>query len=108
MENFREKLFKFSTQLSYVPKTLCLIWSSARGWTLAWLVLLCVEGLLPAALVHLSRLFIDSLAAAIGTGWSWENVRPAAFPALLMAGVLALTELAQGVSSWVRAAQAEL
>ena len=67
-----------------------------------------MEGLLPAVLVYLSRLLIDSVAAAVGAGWSWETVRPAALPAALMAGVVALMELAQGVSGWVRIAQAEL
>lgn len=102
------QLRSFAIQLSYVPQTLRLIWRAARWWTLAWLVLLCVQGVLPAALVYLSRLLVDSLAAAIGSGWSWENIRPAAFPASFMAGVIVLTELMQGVSGWVRAAQAEL
>lgn len=101
-------LHKFAAQLSYVPRTLRLIWCAARGWTLAWFTLLCIQGLLPAALVYLSRSLVDSLAAAIGAGWSWENVWPVAFPGALIAVVIAVQELMQGVSSWVRTAQAEL
>jgi ATP-binding cassette, subfamily B, bacterial len=75
---------------------------------LAWLILLVLEGLLPAALVYLSRSLVDSLAAAIGTGWSWENIWPIAFPGALITVIIAMQELMQGVSSWVRTAQAEL
>lgn len=101
-------LHKFAAQLSYVPRTLRLIWRATRGWTLAWFTLLCIQGLLPAALVCLSRSLVDSLAAAVGAGWSWENIGPVAFPGALIAVIIALQELMQGVSSWVRTAQAEL
>jgi len=102
------KLRSFATQLSYAPQTLRLIWRAAQQWTLAWFLLLCLQGMLPAALVYLSRSLIDSLAAAVGTGWTWEQLRPAAFPAASMVGVVVLLELTQGVSGWVRTVQAEL
>ena len=75
---------------------------------MAWFILLCIQGLLPAALVYLSRSLVDSLAAAVGTGWSWENIGPVAFPGALIIVVMAVQELMQGVSSWVRTAQVEL
>ncbi|HXG19023.1 MAG TPA: ABC transporter ATP-binding protein [Methylomirabilota bacterium] len=102
------KLRRFATQLSYALQTLRLIWRAARKWTLVWLILLCIQGVLPAALVYLSRSLVDNLAAAIGTGWAWENLQPAAFPAALMIGIVVLIELTQSVSGWIRTAQAEL
>jgi ATP-binding cassette, subfamily B, bacterial len=95
-------------QLSYVPRTLGLIWQAAGRWTLAWLFLLVLKGLLPAAFVYLSRSLVDSIAGALGIGWSWERVLPAVFPAVMMAGVVALIEVTEGLDHWVRAAQAEL
>jgi ATP-binding cassette subfamily B protein len=85
-----------------------LIWRATRGWTLAWITLLFIQALFPVALVYLSRILIDGLVAVIGAGWSWQNSQPVVFPAVLMAGVMALMEIAQSVSSWVRTAQAEL
>lgn len=102
------QLRSFTTQLAYAPQALQLIWRAARRWTLAWLILLCIQALLPAAFVYLSRLLVDGLVATAGTGWSWENIRPAIYPAAFMVGVAVLTELAQSVSGWVRTAQAEL
>jgi ATP-binding cassette, subfamily B, bacterial len=102
------KLRSFFAQLMYLPWTLRLIWTAARGWTLAWAILLVVQGLLPAAIVYLTRLLVDGLVAAIGTGGSWESLRPVMWLAALMAGVMLLIELMQSISSWIRTAQAEL
>jgi ATP-binding cassette, subfamily B, bacterial len=102
------QLHHLVVQLSYVRRTLHLIWTAARGWTLAWVILLVVQGLLPAATVYLTGLLVDSLVAAIGTGGAWGNLRPVMFLAALMAGVMVSTELLLSASSWVRTAQAEL
>ena len=40
-------------QLAYLPRALTLVWAAARVWTLAWVVLLLVQGLLPVATVYL-------------------------------------------------------
>jgi ATP-binding cassette, subfamily B, bacterial len=108
MSNLRVRIIQFSNQLSYVPRTLGLIWRAAGGWTVAWLALIVLEGLLPAALVYLSRSLVDNIAGTMGMGWSWERVLPALFPAVLMAAVGALIEITAGLDNWVRAAQAEL
>jgi len=104
----KAKLRNFTVQLSYLPQTLRLIWAAARGWTLAWAILLVVQGLLPAAAVYLTRLLVDNLAAALGAGASWENIRPTLFLVALMASVMLLTQVLQSVMGWVRTAQAEL
>src|SRR5262249_27668341 len=94
-------------QLSHLSRTLRLIWTAARGWTIIWFILLVIQGLLPAATVYLTRLLVDNVVAAIGLGGSWESIRPAVFLAAMMAGVVLLAELVQGAGSWVRTAQAE-
>lgn len=102
------KIRNFAAQLSYLPKTLRLIWTASRGWTLAWVTLLIIQGLVPAVTVYLSRLLVDSLAMALGAGIAWENIRPTSFLAALMVGALLLTQILQSVMEWVRTAQSEL
>ena len=102
-----DKLRSFVHQLAYVPRTLRLIRDAAGILTAAWLVLLVVEGLLPAATVYLTRMLVDNLAAALGAGVSWEAVRPIFLPAALMGSVMLLTQLVQTLMEWVRTAQAE-
>jgi ATP-binding cassette subfamily B protein len=92
-------------RLAYLPRALGLVWSAAPAWTLLWAALLVVQGLLPAATVSLTRLLVDRLVAAIGGGW--EQLRPTLFVAVVMAGIVLLTEVLHSVSEWVRAAQSE-
>jgi ATP-binding cassette subfamily B protein len=84
-----------------------LIWTASRGWTLAWSILVIVQGLLPAATVYLTRFLVDSLVVTMGAGISWEASRPTLMLAALMAVVVGMTDRAQSAGNWVRTAQAE-
>ncbi|MCA9968978.1 MAG: ABC transporter ATP-binding protein [Anaerolineales bacterium] len=102
------KLRKFFSQLTYLPATGRLIWQAAGRWTLAWAVLLLVQGLLPAASVYLTGVLVDSLAASVGGGLSWASIRPTLIWAGLMGLVLVLTQVFQSILEYVRTAQSEL
>jgi ATP-binding cassette subfamily B protein len=105
--NIKVRLRESLAQLKYFPQTLNLIWAANRKLTIIWGILLIIQGLLPAGTVWLTRLLVDGLAAAIGTGVSVENMRPVAYLAFLMGGIIALTSMLQGVMTWVRTAQSE-
>ena len=45
------KLSKVRAQLPHVPRALRLVWEAGRSWTVAWVVLLVVRGVLPVAVV---------------------------------------------------------
>lgn len=92
----------------YLQRALKLIWEASAGWTLFWFILLILQGLLPAATVYLTKDLVDGIAVAIGQGLSWEAIRPAAVPAILMGVVLLLAQTLHGVIGWVRAVQSEL
>jgi ATP-binding cassette, subfamily B, bacterial len=102
------KLHSSVAQLSYLPRVFSLIWDASRNWTLAWVILLVLQGVLPAATVYLTRLLVNSLVAVIGAGMSWESIQTILVPVAMIAGVLVLSECLQGVSEWVRTAQSEL
>ncbi|BDA72001.1 ABC-type multidrug transport system, ATPase and permease component [Calothrix sp. PCC 7716] len=106
--NFTTKLRSSITQLSYLPQTFNLIWAASRNWTLAWIILLVFQGVLPAASVYLTRLVVNSVVQVVGKGISWESIQTILIPVGLMAGVLLLTEFLQGASEWIRTAQSEL
>ena len=98
--------------------------SSAPGWTVAWLALLIVEGLIPALLVILTKKLVDQttfmLKSALVTGgsqgspgisWAVQIFGPAAAPVLLLGAALAVTllldQVFQALSGWVQVAQSE-
>ncbi|MCC6756264.1 MAG: ABC transporter ATP-binding protein, partial [Solirubrobacterales bacterium] len=97
-----------AARFAYVPQTWRMVWTAAHRWTLAWMVLLAAQGLLPAATVYLTRQLVEALAAGIGSGITWHDARPILTPAALMAIVMLLSEALQAASDWVRTAQSEL
>ena len=104
----RSRLARFADKARDVARSFGLVWSACKGWTVLWVVLLLVQGVLPAATVQLTRLLVDGITAAMGAGASWVNFRPVFVLAMLMAGVLLLTSLLQLASEWIRTIQSEL
>lgn len=98
----------FRTRVSYVGMTLRLIWSAASRWTVLWFVLLGVQGLIPAAVVVVTKWLVDSVAAAVGSGLDASQLGSVLMPALAMAGLLMLQRILGGLNEWVSTAQAEL
>jgi ATP-binding cassette subfamily B protein len=101
------KLKSARAQLPYIPDTFRLIWDSARGWTVAWGILLLVQGLLPIALVFLTGLLVDSIGGAV----SVQNLSGYAQAIQWVVWIVLLMLLMQGLNSiagWIRTVQAEL
>lgn len=59
------KVQRAAAQAPFLGRALLLVWHAARPWTLAWLGLLLVQGLLPVATVFLTRGLVDSLVAVV-------------------------------------------
>ncbi|MFN2407650.1 MAG: ABC transporter ATP-binding protein [Pyrinomonadaceae bacterium] len=102
------KLRKALAQLPYLPRALALVWEVARPWTIAWIVLLIVQGLLPAATVYLTKLVVDGVIAAVNNGSSWPSVSRVLVLLGVLAGVVLLMEVVRAGINWVRAVQTEL
>jgi ATP-binding cassette, subfamily B, bacterial len=102
------KLRKALAQLPNLPRALALVWQVARPWTITWVVLLIVQGLLPAAMVYLTKMVVDGVVASLRNGSSWPDVRHVLLLLLLLGGILLLMEVVRGGINWVRTVQAEL
>jgi len=70
-------------------------------------VLLLVQGLLPAAVVALTKWVVDGANSVIGSGVSWEAASGLVIPAVLMGSVILLQRILGGVNEWVSTGQAE-
>ena len=100
------KLRRVFAQRAYLPRALKLVWEVARPWTVAWIVLLSVQGLLPVATVYLTKLVVDSVIGSLRD--RSVDVRPVLLLLLLLGGVLVLMEVVRTGIKWVRTVQAEL
>ncbi len=90
----------FFRQLPAGRRALALVWEAARGWTVAWGILLVAQGLIPAGQALLLRALFNRLVAAPG----WASIGP---PAIGIASLWILGQLLSSSLSWVRAVQAE-
>jgi ATP-binding cassette, subfamily B, bacterial len=102
-----EKLKRAKAQLPYIPDTLRLIWAASRRWTIAWLLLLVLQGTLPVALVLLSGGLADALASWIQSSDGALFARVILQAALLVLVLLGMQSL-NSLLGWARAVQAEL
>lgn len=103
VEILREKLTQARGALPHLLRAVKLVWEAAPRWAAAWAGVLVVQGLLPAALVYLTRALVDRLVRVMqAPGPSWESVQPLVPVATLMAGLLLADELLRGLGSWVR------
>src|SRR5213592_576683 len=107
-QSLRAPLRDATLRRSYLIRVFGLIWTAARGWTVAWGILLVVQGLMPVALVYLTKPLVDGLQAAVGRGTSWETVRPVLLVVVGIGSVLLLTELLKVCLEWIGTAQSEL
>lgn len=102
----RAKLARAAGQLEYLPRALQLVWVAARRWTVPWIALLCAQGLVPVAIVYLSRPLVDEIAAAVASGGDPARIVPTLVLAGAMAAALLAGELARSLADWVRDVQA--
>ena len=93
--------------ISPARRALALIWEAAPVWTVVWAILLLVQGLLPAAVVALTKWVVDGANSVIGSGVSWEAASGLVIPAVLMGSIILLQRILGGVNEWVSTGQAE-
>ena len=93
-------------RVPYLTRSLALLWGASRGFTLAWVILLLAQGLLPVATVYLTRSLVNALAGASADRVG-QGIRPALATAAILGGVLLLAALLRVIGNWVRAAQSE-
>jgi len=107
IKQFGRAAARFRSQLPYLPKAFSLVYRAASGLTVVWLLLLLIQGILPVAMVYLTKILVDGVAAMINTGGEWQALF-ALMPAITaMAVVLISIEIMQSVSRWLRTAQSE-
>ena len=55
-------------QLPYLPKAMRLVWQAAGMWMIVWFILLLAQGVLPVAVVYMTRQVVDSLVVVAKQG----------------------------------------
>lgn len=101
----KTRLLAAAAQWRYLPRALTLAYDASRSWTVAWVLLLAVQGFLPLATVLLTRSLVNGATAAVQSGGS---LRPVLITAAEIAAVLVFGEILRSLTALVRTAQADL
>jgi len=99
---------RLAAEARHVPQTIRLVWSATAGWTSVWLVLLAVEGLLPAAAIYLTRGAVDGVLAAMSSGIGSAAFRTLIDRVMPLAVVMVGQVVVAGAIRWVRFHQSEI
>lgn len=102
------KLRKALAQMPHLPQAIRLVWQAARAWMVAWITLLILQGLLPAAAVYLTKLIVDGLVITLRAGSPWIEVRSVLILVAALGGLMVMMQVVGSTIGWVRTVQAEL
>lgn len=94
------QIAQFFRQLPTGGRALALVWKSARWWTVAWVILLICQGLIPAGQALLLRTLVNRFLASP----HWHEI---ALPSLGIVALWVAAQLLSSALSWVREVQAE-
>jgi ATP-binding cassette subfamily B protein len=95
-------------KLVYAWRVLKIIWAAAGGLVIAWAILLLVQGVIPVAVVWMTKPLVNSVQAAVGAGANWVGLRPLVLIAIAYGALLLAAELLRIALQWISAAQSEL
>lgn len=108
LDILKRKFRSANTIINHLIQTLSLVWAASGYWTLASMVMLLVQGILPAISLTFTRQVVDNLVVVAGNGLSVANVQKILIPVALMAGIMLLGEFFNSSGEWIRTAQSEL
>jgi ATP-binding cassette subfamily B protein len=75
---------------------------------LAWAAILLLQGIIPVAIVWLTKPLVNSMQVAVGSGVNRETLEPLLATALALGGLMLLSELLKVGLQWISMSQAEL
>jgi len=104
---FAARCRQAAAQLPLLPRAVGLVWQAAPLHTAVWAAMLLLQGLLPVAAVHLTRLVVDGLVAIQRNAQTPPSHSGPLWSAALLAGVLLASEALTALAQWIRAALGE-
>jgi len=98
----------FKLRPSDVRRLLGLIWQASGSLLVVWIAILLLQGVIPVAIVWLTKPLVDSLQAAISSGADGSAVRSLVSTALALGALLVVSTLLKTALQWISMAQSEL
>ena len=97
----------FRLKVSYARRLLGLIWSAAGWMVIAWAGVLLLQGLIPVAIVWLTKPLVNSVQTAVGAGVNRETIEPLLTTAFVIGALMLGSELLKVALQWISMSQSE-
>jgi ATP-binding cassette subfamily B protein len=104
----RSKLRALGGRLPHLRRSFAFIFSAGRRWTVIWVFLLIIQGILPLITVNLTRALVNNIAAVLKGTAGQEQIRYTVLLVIFMAAIQLLSEVLRAFAGWVRTMQSEL
>lgn len=102
-----KSLIKLKRLMRYIPRTIRLVYDASHIYFVVWLVLLIVQGALPALIVFLTAPLVDGISHIVKSGGN-EQVLYDTLPLFLAMGFAMIAkDVVSSVLGWVRSVQSE-
>ena len=101
---FKETISTFQ----YLLWAINLIWQSAHRWTIAWLTLIILQGLLPIVNIYLTRDLVNHLVPVSKNNFNNDSLQSILIIVIALGIILILSQAVQGLIDWVRTSQSDL
>jgi ATP-binding cassette subfamily B protein len=103
------RLALLRSRAPYIPKTVKLVWQATGMWMVGWLALLLVQGVLPVAVVYMTRQVVDSLVGVVKNSGAVSGITPydLVFPLAILGALLVGEQVVRSAVQWVRTIQSE-
>ena len=92
----------------YLPWAIKLVWQSAHRWTIAWLSLIILQGLLPVTNIYLTRDLVNHLVKVSKNNFNNDSLQPILILVIALGIILIVSQALQGLMDWVRTSQTDL
>lgn len=103
-----ELFYKLTSQIPYLMRTVKLVWNASGWWSILWMSLLVLQGIIPAVIVYLMAPLIDGITHAINESSGWQGITDV-FPIMITMIILMVSvEVSNSIMKWIRTIQAEL
>ena len=109
MNDIISKIALLRQQAPYIPKTMGLVWQATGMWMIVWLILLLVQGVLPVAVVYMTRLVVDSLVGVTKQDAAIRGIKTydVVFSLGILGLLLVIEQILRSAGQWVRTVQSE-
>lgn len=95
------------SRLHQIPRALHLVWEATGRWSILWMLLLLLQSLIPALIVHLSRSLVDAIAFVLNDGGN-NGLQGVIFSAATIGALMLINLLMDNWLEWINVLKAEL